>query len=502
MSSQQEPTGAEVPEELPLNADDQSPSPAALPNMNVNANEGPVAPGESNTEQAESLSERLARLEEITEIEFIRREARFIPSMINLWKHFRLVGGRKDARSNAALSSALWRVFSPGAAAAAGGGLLLLVLTGLQVLLVSAQNAKLDQQTHISEASRNTALAGDLGGLIGAINEEASVCIKDSEARVAKAVRCWRELAGNEAGNEERAKWLKAWMSSAKRPVAAGLPISEMTVNFLASGQTDQRQASLPLSPQTSGRVVALTNALRPYRFLDVTATAPQTQSFTADRVLGAFGLADRQSSPVLIDTPLSVERGLILSALLSNWISIDSTDIQFANFTYTHLPDWDFTGRSLRRLDLSHSHFECTSFAGTYLEFTNLSQARLRFASFMNSDATDATFRGSDLRGVAFGGAELPEPGAFSGADVTDASFDQALVTNENWIKQMHSSVAQGFEAKRWRLVKFDGSSRAFRVESAGNQKLILLNPKECRRLRAGLSDPPQNKPPWLRNN
>lgn len=65
-----------------------------------------------------------------------------------------------------------------------------------------------------------------------------------------------------------------------------------------------------------------------------------------------------------------------------------------------------------------------------------------------------------------------------------------------------MHSSVAQGFEAKRWRLVKFDGSSRAFRVESAGNQKLILLNPKECRRLRAGLSDPPQNKPPWLRNN
>ncbi|HET9642423.1 MAG TPA: hypothetical protein VFP68_03475 [Burkholderiaceae bacterium] len=107
------------------------------------AAEDGVAPPDNKAASATSVEERLKRLEEGTDVEFIRREVRFIPAIVNLWRYFRPFGSGDDARSRAALTAFLWRLFSPGSAAAAGG-LVMLGLTAAQVLLISQQNQKLD----------------------------------------------------------------------------------------------------------------------------------------------------------------------------------------------------------------------------------------------------------------------------------------------------------------------------------------------------------------------
>lgn len=494
MSDQYQLPGNERPADEPSKPDQEcAENTSPLVDLDVGAHEGGTDVGAgvvkqsqaSQTAEAEQLNTRIARLEEQTEIEFIRREVRFIPSMINLWKHFRIIGGRKDPRSLAALSSAMWRVFSPSTAAAAGGGLLLLALTGLQVLLVAAQNSKLDQQTYISEASRNTALAGDLGALIGAINEEVSkACLKKSSGKMAGTGGCWRDLKND----HDRVRWLMVWMRHPGQANEFDAGFDQGALLDMLKGDTDPRMAALPLSPQLSGRVVALTNALRPYRFLDNGEDQNPTQSYAPDRILGTLGLSSKQGSPSLLKTPQSVERGLILAALISNRIATDSNNFALADLSYAFLPNWNLEGRSLRNLNLANGYFACASFAYSYLEFSNFRGANLRDAVFVQAEASDASFVDGDLRGAVFDFAELPEASAFSRADVSEASFDGARVSDPNWVSELQQRVAKGFEAARWRLVREETKSQSYRIEWVGERRLREVQPKGCKRPRLAL--------------
>jgi Uncharacterized low-complexity proteins len=147
---------------------------------------------------------------------------------------------------------------------------------------------------------------------------------------------------------------------------------------------------SLPQSLR--GRIVALSRALRPYYYVNISNNEKWTFGYTS------LNLKDSLSAPTLTERPLSPERGQLLLALVnSNVYMPEIIDMQ---------PDFssaDLRGITINQLDLSNINLKYADFTGADLFNVNLSNAKLNGAIFDRANLIGANFKSSHCNDTRF---------------------------------------------------------------------------------------------------
>ncbi|MBL8424561.1 MAG: pentapeptide repeat-containing protein [Candidatus Accumulibacter phosphatis] len=323
-----------------------------------------LTPAERQPATCVDLEARLQRLEEGTDVEFIRREVRLIPALVNLWRYFRPGSGADDQRSRAALTAFLWRLFSPGSAAAAGG-LVMIGLTASQVLLISQQNQKLDQQTYLAEASRRGGLIAEFAALSEKVGGERAQSLKRGDG--------------------------VAW----KR--------------FKVEG------SHFRLEEATLARLSAFTRSAKAYHYLDLEAGADAVDGKDIGARLGRWldslvssgGAA--VPSPRMISMPLSPERGQVLSFLSTNAVDLSESTSWGLDFSQADLRSIQLVATKGTTLNLARADLSGATLVAVDLAAGNLRGAVFKDACWQEGDISRAKFKGADLRGAHLDEVALP---------------------------------------------------------------------------------------------
>jgi uncharacterized protein YjbI with pentapeptide repeats len=170
------------------------------------------------------------------------------------------------------------------------------------------------------------------------------------------------------------------------------------------------------LTPQLIGRIVALSKALKPYRYLENDSITP------------------RYSSP---------ERGQLLLSLTTSRLHPESLELLYASadFSYADLEDVSLEYADLRRIKLQHATLRRVDLAGANLtdanfsgaEFTQVGTpgrpARFDNANFYDAELTDCDFSGSFFNYANFTACRLRRvifrSAVFHHARFADAALD-----------------------------------------------------------------------------
>lgn len=204
--------------------------------------------------------------------------------------------------------------------------------------LLNQQNVRLDQQTYLQEAERRSSLIFLMGNILDAVNLELK------EDLGTKGIR--------------------------------------------------------DLSPQLTGRIIALSNSLRPYRYL------------------GNDSLVGRELSP---------ERGYLLQAIVSS--EIDKSSLlriyKSADFSFADLKNAVLSGEYLARINLTGANL-----SGARLDEANLDEASLSNADLSDAVLTRATLQGARLRNSILYKANLVYAN-LAQANLSDANLSRANLSS-----------------------------------------------------------------------
>lgn len=357
---------------------------------------GVASPDAADLATPQTVEDRIERLEKATDLEFIRREVRFIPAIVNFWRYFRF-GDRDDARSRASLTALLWRFFSPGTAAAAGGFLVLL-LTAAQAMFIYQQNQKLDQQTYLAEASRRGVLTAEFASLAEKIGGERST-------RVAR---------------QEVLPWKRFKVDA---------------VHFR-------------LEDPTAARLSAFTRSAKPYRYLDLDA-----DSSADDNAGGGTGpswvarlyahLFYDPNTPKLNAVPLSPERGQALSFLSTTNVDLSEASSWGLDFSNADLRNVQLVGARARTAKLLNADMTGATLLAVDLEASDLRGVVLRNACWQEGDMSLAKLKGADLRGAYLNDVALPVP-ELGGVKIDEkTNLDGSFSFMPKWIESAKASLA-----------------------------------------------------------
>lgn len=305
---------------------------------------------------------------------------------------------------------------SPGTATVGLVALLTLLVTFQQARLLAIQNDKVEIQNMLAEAQRRASLTVEITAIFERLDREKEDAAKDQlgECRTVANRRCWLQTDGEPA------------------------------------------QFSFIPSQATIGRIAALTQAMRPYRYLTVEGAAPElcpqataspslSRAYTAllgsiaqrgprgaqdglapeaaqtlaatayrgeDAAEGEWlrGLAARALAWIeqaaggsltgtqLNCAPASPERGQLLVSLHAAGIELNVIQRAGADFTFADIPGANLAGIRLDTFDL----------AGARLPGANLTGATLSGVSFRGADLGNARFANASLARSDFEGARL----------------------------------------------------------------------------------------------
>ncbi|NET36374.1 MAG: pentapeptide repeat-containing protein [Cyanothece sp. SIO1E1] len=198
----------------------------------------------------------------------------------------------------------------------------------------------------------------------------------------------------------------------------------------------NKRNGKRYLSEELIGRIVSLSHAFRPYRYLE---------------------------NNRLIPSPLSPERGQLLYALVNSHLDLPTYDRIFAkaNFSYSDLPRANFAGAYLKGINLSFANITHANFKDAILDGANFQQSQLEYAVFDNTLMNKANFRQAKLahsqwydvlaQGISLAMADVRSGffnGDFSNAELEgillhDATLNymvlrNAFFFNSNWVSRM----------------------------------------------------------------
>ncbi len=175
------------------------------------------------------------------------------------------------------------------------------------------------------------------------------------------------------------------------------------------------------LSDPLIGRIVSLSQALRPYRYLENDE------------------LTERQLSP---------ERGQLLFSLINSNLDQKTYDKIYAraNFNYADLQEANFTDAYLKGAKLAHSYFYKANFNRANLEGADLSHAYMEEATFratrMNgANLTKANLRRSRMEDISLVNSNLEQAdlreiyldGDFRNSNLEGVKVQEATITNVN---------------------------------------------------------------------
>jgi uncharacterized protein YjbI with pentapeptide repeats len=228
-------------------------------------------------------------------------------------------------------------------------------------------------------------------------------------------------------------------------------------------------------------RIVSISRALLPYRFLD---TGLHEEDMTDGmrfalqgrrddlgdaypKLVAYYGWADRGDGTYLIDRPASPERGQLLRVLVSSGVRnlelltyagltldyamLKATDLQlvtaqqarlsFADFSGSYLVECDFGSAILENARFRLANIARTRFAALAPDQvlpplpaqTGLALTRMSGADFGRATITDTDFSGAALTAASFDGALL-DGADFTGADLSVATFRDTVILSADF--------------------------------------------------------------------
>lgn len=200
------------------------------------------------------------------------------------------------------------------------------------------------------------------------------------------------------------------------------------------------------LSAELIGRIVSLSQALRPYRYLE------------NDK------LTERQLSP---------ERGQLLFSLINSNLHEETYDKIFmrANFNYADLQEANFEDAYMKNAKLAHSYFYKANFTNAQLQNADLSYAYLENATFNqtqmdNADLSNANLRNSEMEDISLknGNLEMADlreihlEGNFRGCNIEGIIIQEATLANVDlrnctfrslaWLDSLRNYKLRGFSS------------------------------------------------------
>lgn len=128
------------------------------------------------------------------------------------------------------------------------------------------------------------------------------------------------------------------------------------------------------LSDELIGRIVSLSQALRPYRYLE---------------------------NDELIEKPLSPERGQLLFSLSNSFLNVETYDKLFerADFSYAELKNANFNEAYLEGVKMEYANLMGATFRNAHLDYADLSNTNLEQAIFEESLLNEVNFADANLR-------------------------------------------------------------------------------------------------------
>lgn len=293
------------------------------------------------------LEERLRLERERAESTLVEQEHRLTHVIFNLYK-FRTSKNAELVR--AAWRAFIWRFFVPGPTAVAVAGTGILAVFGLLValranVLLDEQNKQIDIQNALIEAQRRSGLMFELTSIFEAIERE---------------------------------------KLSAKTDEVGRFKISRLTL----------------------GRIVALSQSLRPYRALEIseevmTTKDVSTSSFSGMiiRLFKSLGVGEKDAAYLrLAQRPLSPERGQLLNSLVAAGVDMQQVISARANFTFADLKYSRFVNVDLSEIKLENAD----------LRHSILSKVNLTGAELFDADISETLIINSNLSGAFLVGSHM----------------------------------------------------------------------------------------------
>ena len=150
------------------------------------------------------------------------------------------------------------------------------------------------------------------------------------------------------------------------------------------------------LSEALISRIISLSQAFRPYRYLE---------------------------NDQLIDRPLSPERGQLLLALVNSNLKEEVYEKIFlkANFSYADLAESNLVNAYLEGINLKHSNLFKTNFQGAELDYAHMDDANLVQANFDNALMNHISLVNANLDGASLDNVEM-EYGNLTNANCENA--------------------------------------------------------------------------------
>ncbi|MFK8005598.1 MAG: pentapeptide repeat-containing protein [Saprospiraceae bacterium] len=137
--------------------------------------------------------------------------------------------------------------------------------------------------------------------------------------------------------------------------------------------ETSQPNNNGRLSESLISRIISLSQAFRPYRYLE---------------------------NDQLIKQPLSPERGQLLLSLINSNLKIEVYQKIFlkANFSYSDLQGANLVDAYLREINLQYANLKGVNFQGADLDYANISFANMQKADFKNATMNNSRLAQADL--------------------------------------------------------------------------------------------------------
>lgn len=310
----------------------------------------------------ENIDNRIEKLE----LKILEQEHRIIPAFINLFKKW------KNKKERFATIRALaFVLFSSGTVTAVGVtitaimGILIAsranAILDTQNGLIKTQNRFTENQTYLEESTRRSALTFELSSILDEIDEELD-------------------------------------LQESKEP---------RLINFPG------RQ----LSSRLNGRIIALSNSLKPYKYLNENGNLSRL---------------------------LSPERAQLLISLVNSYLYTDYMQ-RMINLSYSDLEGIEFfrqnsSNVNLSQMKLNNSNMKNGNFHGVKFVLTNLSNADLGNSIMKFSNLSFANLKGANLNGCDFEGAYLPNAEMFKEAKMDSIELRFNTVLDSLWLDKFFS--------------------------------------------------------------
>nr|WP_231389206.1 MULTISPECIES: pentapeptide repeat-containing protein [unclassified Aquimarina] len=194
----------------------------------------------------------------------------------------------------------------------------------------------------------------------------------------------------------------------------------------------------------------------------------------------------------VLIDKPISPERGQLLFTLLKSDLGLESSQdiLNSAEFRYTNLRKVNLgRGVNLKYARLDYSDLTEAQMPAANMESCdlkevrmskinlsdgNLKRARLHNANLQRAELLSVDFTNANLYGVDLSGADLSEAilwgTKLENANLTDAILDNVIVDRQDWITYISDTLD---------LEGAGEIEKKYRIKKQGKKQFVLVPKK-----------------------